>query len=56
MTLTHIPFTSIFPQPHFPHVSILSLLRETYFLVGRAELDCLEGGTHEETLRPLSQS
>ena len=22
------------------------------FLVGRAKLDCLEGGTHEETLRP----
>ena len=21
-------------------------------LVGRAKLDCLEGGTHEETLRP----
>ena len=28
------------------------VLRETYFFVGRAELDCLEGGTHEETLRP----
>ena len=29
-----------------------SVLRETYFFVGRAKLDCLEGGTHEETLRP----
>ena len=28
------------------------VLRETYFFVGRAKLDCLEGGTHEETLRP----
>ena len=28
------------------------MLRETYFFVGRAKLDCLEGGTHEETLHP----
>ena len=28
------------------------MLRETYSFVGRAELDCLEGGTHEETLCP----
>ena len=31
---------------------MVSLLRETYSFVGRAKLDCLEGGTHEETLRP----
>ena len=31
---------------------LVLLLRETYSWVGRAEPDCLEGGTHEETLRP----
>ena len=29
-----------------------SFVMRDVFLVDRAKLDCLEGGTHEETLRP----
>ena len=39
------PFTN-------PTSGILMVLCEAYSFVGRAKLDCLEGGTHEETLRP----
>ena len=32
-------------------MALMSVMRDV-LLVGRAKLDCLEGGTHEETLRP----
>ena len=32
-------------------MALMSVMRDV-LLVGRAKLDCLEGGTHEETLLP----
>ena len=39
------------PARKFQHIPVNIVTRDV-LLVGRAKLDCLEGGTHEETLRP----
>ena len=46
--ITHENLFSAFSSPT---AGLLTVTRDV-LLVGRAKPDCLEGGTHEETLRP----